>query len=175
MSFYYFESPNINIVYQEGFKLFVFNNLNNQVYFHPQLLPFFFCNTYIKKNNFFFHSEKSNTHFLSNQLCIMLFGIKKRFRLTGRGYYMYNKGHVLYFKLGFSHVVRGVLSMDVHVNNKIKKRKFWYMSGFSNKLVNSFVDSIRSLRGPHLYSKRVKGIYVENEFIPRGVFSFNKF
>ncbi len=49
------------------------------------------------------------------------------------------------------------------------------MSGFSSNSIHFFVNNIRSLRGPHLYSKRVKGIYVKNEFIPRGTFSFNKF
>jgi len=58
---------------------------------------------------------------------------------------------------------------------KKKKKNFWVLHGFSLNKLSLIQQVIRGLRGPNLYSKRIKGISLYDEFIPRGINSLSKF
>ena len=103
-------------------------------------------------------------------------GFKYRFRITGRGFYIYYRNNVVYFKLAFSHAVRSVLILDLKKEKKKKKKKkFFIMKGRLKKKLGDKARGIRTLRGPHLYSKRPKGIHIRREFVPRGIHKISKF
>jgi len=176
LMFFYLDSTTSSLVYTEGSELVCISPLNVHVANSSCFSTVSFSNFKVFiLPSFFYGLYESTVYFFWKLLHIYLYGCKHRFRLTGRGYYMYNKGNILYLKLGFSHVVKSIFCFNVLVNNKIKKKKFWSISSFSYSSVKHDLYKIRSLRGPNLYSKRVKGVYVKNEFIPRGTFSFNKF
>jgi ribosomal protein L6P/L9E len=96
--------------------------------------------------------------------------------MVGRGFYLYFKKNVLYFKLGFSHVIKLILPFHLKIKIKKKRKKnFISLLGNNFKNISFLLKIIRSFRGPNLYSKRVKGIALYNEFIPRGTNSYSKF
>lgn len=177
-SFYFIENLDKNIIYNESNKIYICSKLSRGLLKVHYDYIYFFYNFFFFFRDLFYMNKK-NTYLLNNikkNIEIYMFGKKKRYRMVGRGFYLYSKNNVLYFRLGFSHVIKYVLPLNIIVGKKKrKKKKFTTIIGYDYENIISIVNTIRSFRGPNLYSKRIKGISLSNEFIPRGIRSFSKF
>ena len=176
---FYIENIKKSIVYNENNKLIVLSNKSQSKLFISKLdnlllqnnsITMFLC-SYAYLNNKIIYSLNKIRFFLS----VNLYGVASRFRMIGRGYYLYSNKNILYFRLGFSHVVKFILPLDTQIKKKKKKKNFWVLHGFSLDKLSQIQQIIRGLRGPNLYSKRIKGISLYNEFIPRGINSLSTF
>jgi hypothetical protein len=176
---FYIENIKKSIVYNENNQLIALSNKSQSKILISKL-----DNLLLKNNNFFLflcnytYLQKKiiySLHQIRFFLSVHLYGFSYRFRMIGRGYYLYSNKNILYFRLGFSHVVKFILPLDIQIKKKKKKKKFWVLHGLNINKLSLIQQIIRSLRGPNLYSKRIKGISLYNEFIPRGINSLSKF
>lgn len=176
--FYFIENLEKNIIYNESNKFFIVSSISSGII---SLENFFIF--YLKNNMAYmtspFYTYKKKTFFLNfftKHYISQMFGVKKRYRMVGRGFYLYSKNSTLYFRLGFSHVIKYVLPSGIIIRKKKRRKKnFSTIVGYDFEKISVVITTIRSFRGPNLYSKRVKGISLFNEFIPRGIRSFSKF
>jgi ribosomal protein L6P/L9E len=176
---FYIENIKKSIVYNENNKLIVLSNKSQSKLYISKIdnlllknnnITMFLC-SYVYFNSKIIYSLNQIRFFLS----VNLYGVTSRFRMIGRGYYLYSNKNILYFRLGFSHVIKFILPLDIQIKKKKKKKNFWVLHGFCLDKLSQIQQVIRGLRGPNLYSKRIKGISLYNEFIPRGINSLSKF
>jgi ribosomal protein L6P/L9E len=176
---FFIENIKKSIVYNENNKLIILSNKSQSTFIVSKIESLLFKNNNITVfytnnkylNNKIIYSLNQIRFFISANL----YGLASRFRMIGRGYYLYSNKNILYFRLGFSHVIKFILPLDTQIKKKKKKKNFWVLHGFSLNQLSHIQQAIRGLRGPNLYSKRIKGISLYNEFIPRGVNSLSKF
>jgi len=131
---FYIENIKKSIVYNENNKLVVLSNKSHSKLFISKIdhllfknnnITMFLCN-YVYFNNKIVYSLNQIRFFLSASL----YGVTSRFRMIGRGYYLYSNKNILYFRLGFSHVVKFILPLDIQIKKKKKKKNFCVFNVF---------------------------------------------
>lgn len=122
-----------------------------------------FYNTFPFLKNFKFWEISQNNilySLLFKLIASICYGNFSKIRIRGRGYKIIKDVNTLIFRLGYSHKLRYLLSMDLLILPHIKYKRDtpWYIYGLSKAQVRNECVVLHSFRRPDIYCKL--GIYL---------------
>jgi ribosomal protein L6P/L9E len=101
---------------------------------------------------------------MSTSFCGIYFGFYNKYRMKGLGHRIYLHRNNFVYKLGYSHLVYKLLSLDlINSPKRFKKEYYFAVRGISNIGVQNAVNAIQSYRIPNCYC--FNGIFIHRVIV----------